>query len=158
MTSPKLLTDDLMQRFIAHGYLCLGILRLATRYDAERLDAACARALALGTRSYSSLQSAKPAACADHPAAWCLFRTKTIGCSAVSPPPSGSRAKWDVYAKQSFGCSTKLIQQRLGLLQIGGIEPLGEPAKNRNQQIGGAVALVLFGQHSRERRSGAKFK
>ena len=34
MTSPKLLTDDLMQRFIAHGYLCLGILRLATRYDA----------------------------------------------------------------------------------------------------------------------------
>ena len=33
---------------------CIGILRLATRYDAERLDAACARALALGTRSYSS--------------------------------------------------------------------------------------------------------
>ncbi len=34
---------------------CIGILRLATRYDAERLDAACARALALGTRSYSSV-------------------------------------------------------------------------------------------------------
>jgi transposase len=33
---------------------CIGILRLVTRYDAERLDAACARALALGTRSYSS--------------------------------------------------------------------------------------------------------
>ncbi len=40
-----------------------------TRYDAERLDAACARALALGTRSYSSVaailknrQDAKPAA------------------------------------------------------------------------------------------------
>ncbi len=28
---------------------------LAKRYDAERLDAACARALALGTRSYSSV-------------------------------------------------------------------------------------------------------
>jgi transposase len=34
---------------------CIGILRLAERYDAERLDAACARALALGTRSYSSV-------------------------------------------------------------------------------------------------------
>ena len=34
---------------------CIGILRLAQRYDAERLDGACARALALGTRSYSSV-------------------------------------------------------------------------------------------------------
>jgi transposase len=34
---------------------CIGILRLAKRYDAERLDAACARALVLGTRSYSSV-------------------------------------------------------------------------------------------------------
>jgi transposase len=34
---------------------CIGILRLVARYDAERLDAACARALALGTRSYSSV-------------------------------------------------------------------------------------------------------
>ena len=34
---------------------CIGILRLAKRYDPERLDAACARALALGTRSYSSV-------------------------------------------------------------------------------------------------------
>jgi transposase len=34
---------------------CIGILGLAKRYDTERLDAACARALALGTRSYSSV-------------------------------------------------------------------------------------------------------
>ncbi|MGA7964828.1 MAG: hypothetical protein WCB49_02855 [Gammaproteobacteria bacterium] len=34
---------------------CIGILRLARQYDAERLDAACARALGLGTRSYSSV-------------------------------------------------------------------------------------------------------
>jgi transposase len=46
---------------------CIGILGLAKRYDAERLDSACARALALGTRSYSSVatilknrQDAKP--------------------------------------------------------------------------------------------------
>jgi transposase len=34
---------------------CIGILGLAKRYDAERLDAACARALVLSTRSYSSV-------------------------------------------------------------------------------------------------------
>jgi transposase len=34
---------------------CIGILRLQKSYGAERLDAACARALALGTRSYSSV-------------------------------------------------------------------------------------------------------
>jgi transposase len=34
---------------------CIGILGLAKRYDPERLDSACARALALGTRSYSSV-------------------------------------------------------------------------------------------------------
>ena len=34
---------------------CIGILRLVSRYDAERFDAACARALDLGTRSYSSV-------------------------------------------------------------------------------------------------------
>jgi transposase len=34
---------------------CIGILRLKKSYGAERLDAACARALALGTRSYTSV-------------------------------------------------------------------------------------------------------
>lgn len=47
---------------------CIGILSLQKRYGAERLDGACARALALGTRSYSSVaailknrQEARPA-------------------------------------------------------------------------------------------------
>jgi transposase len=34
---------------------CIGILGLRKRYSAERLDAACAKALTLGTRSYSSV-------------------------------------------------------------------------------------------------------
>ena len=34
---------------------CIGILRLVKRCGAERVDAACARALVLGTRSYSSV-------------------------------------------------------------------------------------------------------
>ena len=34
---------------------CIGILRLVKRHDAGRVDAACARALALGTRSYTSV-------------------------------------------------------------------------------------------------------
>ncbi|TWA79427.1 transposase [Azospirillum brasilense] len=36
---------------------CVGILRLAQHYGADRLEAACARGLAIGARSYSSLQS-----------------------------------------------------------------------------------------------------
>jgi hypothetical protein len=34
---------------------CIGILGLRKRYGAERLDAACAKALTLGTRSYGSV-------------------------------------------------------------------------------------------------------
>jgi transposase len=34
---------------------CIGILRLRKRYGTERVDAACGRALALGTRSYGSV-------------------------------------------------------------------------------------------------------
>lgn len=47
---------------------CIGILGLGKRFGSERLDAACARALALGTRSHSSVaailkhrQDSKPA-------------------------------------------------------------------------------------------------
>jgi transposase len=40
------------------GYCsCLGILRLGRRYGPERLDAACARALAAGSRSYRHVES-----------------------------------------------------------------------------------------------------
>jgi transposase len=36
---------------------CLGILRLAKQHGPERLDAACARALAAGARSYRHVES-----------------------------------------------------------------------------------------------------
>jgi transposase len=36
---------------------CLGILRLAKSYSEERLEAACARALAIGGKSYRSVES-----------------------------------------------------------------------------------------------------
>jgi transposase len=36
---------------------CLGILRLAASYGRERLEAAAARAIDIGTRSYGSLKS-----------------------------------------------------------------------------------------------------
>ena len=36
---------------------CLGIVRLARSYGAERLEAACAHALDVGARSYGSLKS-----------------------------------------------------------------------------------------------------
>jgi transposase len=36
---------------------CLGIVRLAGRFDRARVEAACERALAIGTRSFSSVKS-----------------------------------------------------------------------------------------------------
>jgi transposase len=36
---------------------CLGILRLAKRYGGDRLEAACARALTAGARSYRHVES-----------------------------------------------------------------------------------------------------
>jgi transposase len=55
---------------------CVGILRLAKTYGRERLDAACRRALDIGARSYSSVNSIlqnnldrrRPAMPADGPA------------------------------------------------------------------------------------------
>jgi transposase len=41
-----------------HGYrACLGILRLGKKYGTERLDAACARGLRIGARSYRNIHS-----------------------------------------------------------------------------------------------------
>ena len=41
-----------------HGYRsCLGLLRLAKRYGHARVEAACARALVVGARSYRHVDS-----------------------------------------------------------------------------------------------------
>ncbi len=41
-----------------HGYRsCLGIIRLDKKYGRDRLEAACARALAVGGRSYKHVES-----------------------------------------------------------------------------------------------------
>ena len=53
---------------------CIGIIGLVKRFGFERVDAACARALVLGTRSYSSVaailknrRERAPAAAAEPP-------------------------------------------------------------------------------------------
>ena len=46
------------RRHPEQGYRsCLGLLRLGKRYSAERLEAACARALRAGARSYRSVEN-----------------------------------------------------------------------------------------------------
>jgi transposase len=46
------------RRHPEHGYRsCLGIMRLAKRYGTERLEAACRRALVVGARSYTRVES-----------------------------------------------------------------------------------------------------
>ncbi len=52
----KAILDE--RRHPEHGYRsCLGIFRLAKKYDAARVDAACARALLAGARSYRHVDS-----------------------------------------------------------------------------------------------------
>lgn len=51
----KILTE---RKHPEHGYRsCLGIIRLDKKYGRDRLDAACARALAVGGRSYTHVES-----------------------------------------------------------------------------------------------------
>ena len=51
----RLLTE---RRHPEHGYRsCLGVYRLAKKYGADRVEAACARALAVGARSYRHVAS-----------------------------------------------------------------------------------------------------
>jgi len=46
------------RRYPEQGYrACLGLMRLSRSYPAERMEAACARALAIGARSYRSVKS-----------------------------------------------------------------------------------------------------
>lgn len=64
---------------------CLGLMRLGKRYGAERLEAACHRALSIGGLSYKSVQSIletgldreplqEPAEAAPHRAQQCARR------------------------------------------------------------------------------------
>ena len=48
---------------------CLGILRLVRGYGAERVEAACARGLEIGARSYGSVQSILKHGLDRHPSA-----------------------------------------------------------------------------------------
>jgi transposase len=76
---------------------CIGILGLSKRYGAERVDAACARALVLGTRSYGSVSAIlknapeKKAAPGDPPN---LFHENIRGPGYYTPLTRGSENPW----------------------------------------------------------------
>ncbi len=52
-------------------------------------------------------------------------------------------------------CSSYLVEQRLGVLQIGGIEPFGEPAVDGGEQVAGLGGLPCA-CHRRARRVAAR--
>jgi hypothetical protein len=54
--------------------------------------------------------------------------------------------------------SHPLGEKRVGILQIGGIEPLGEPAANGRQEIARFSASSLLPLQSREAHRGAQFE
>src|SRR4030095_2561969 len=66
----------------------------------------------------------------------------------VSPTPSLLRAR---------SCS-QIFQQRPGLLEVGGVKPLGEPAVDRGEQVIGCSALALALPEAAQTRGGAEFE
>ena len=58
---------------------CLGILRLGKRYGDERLEAACARALAAGARSYRHVES--------------ILKHGSIALPLPTPSPTSRRSR-----------------------------------------------------------------
>jgi hypothetical protein len=61
------------------------------------------------------------------------------------------------WAGVSSADSYQLVEQRLGVLQIGGIEALGEPAVNRGEQVVGLLPLASLGPEPGEAGRGAEF-
>src|SRR5438132_986995 len=53
--------------------------------------------------------------------------------------------------------SAKLVQQRLCLFQIGGVEAFGEPAVDRREEVAGFVAPILIAAEPGEADGGAQF-
>ena len=49
----------------------------------------------------------------------------------------------------------QFLQQRLRLLQVFGVKPLGEPAVDLGQQLPGVFPLILLLPQTREARSSA---
>src|SRR5215469_8190739 len=54
--------------------------------------------------------------------------------------------------------SGQFVEQRLGFLQIGGVETLGEPAVDRRQEIAGFLMPAPFTPQPGEARRSAQFQ
>ena len=54
--------------------------------------------------------------------------------------------------------SRQFFEQRLRLFQIGGVDPLGEPAVDRREQLAGFGVAALVAAEPGEARGGAEFK
>src|SRR5262245_42305543 len=65
----------------------------------------------------------------------------------------GERAVVSGYARRA---SPQLVEQRLRLLQIGGIEALGEPAVDRCEEVAGFGATALIAPKPGEAHDGAQ--
>ena len=57
---------------------------------------------------------------------------------------------------QGSGQSAQLVEHGLGVLQVGGVEALGEPLVNLGEHRACFIALALLGEQSRETSGGAQ--
>ncbi len=68
---------------------------------------------------------------------------------------SGSSVSCDHVFAFTQTRSFEFAQQRLGVLQVGGVETLGEPAVGRRQEIAGLVGPALVASQTCEAGGGA---
>jgi hypothetical protein len=54
--------------------------------------------------------------------------------------------------------STQLVEQRLGVLEVGGVEALGEPTVDWGEQVVGLPPLALLGPQPREASCRSEFE
>jgi hypothetical protein len=88
--------------------------------------------------------------------------------SASTPPHFGRQDQIPTLPGASTGIvmgsaresnpSLQFVEQCLCLLQVGGVEPLGEPAVDWCEEVVGLVPLALLGPESGEGGGGAEFQ
>jgi hypothetical protein len=72
-----------------------------------------------------------------------------IGAARPSPLLSAQQSWQRDYRRSGreftlLAASCELVEERLGVLQIGGVEALGEPAVDRREQVVGLGAFALI--------------
>ena len=79
----------------------------------------------------------------------CRVRSGSLRTSC-QPGPMARTATTGLTSSESIGVTglRQLVEQRLGVLEVGGVEALGEPAVDRGEEVVSLRAFALIGPQS----------